>query len=222
MAGLNQTSTIGQQSVLATNKVLRNTYMLLSMTLVFSAVTALVSMSLGLGHGAALIMMIAAMVIAMFVLPKKANSSAGIYLTFLITGLLGAAIGPMINGYLSMPGGPAIVFQALAGTAIICFSLSAYAIVSKKDFSFLGGFLMVGMIILLLSSVVLMFTSYSIMNVVFSAGAVLIFSLFMLYDTSRIIHGGETNYVMATVTLYINIFQIFIHLLHLLGVMNDD
>lgn len=222
MAQYDQVTEARQESVLATNKVLRNTYMLLSMTLVFSAFTAGISMAIGLPHGAGLIMTIAAMLIAMFVLPKKANSTTGIWLTFVITGLLGASLGPIISFYLSMSGGGAIVTQALAGTAIICFSLSAYAIVSKKDFSFLGGFLMIGVIVLILSSILLLFTSSSVGYVMLSAGSVLIFSLFMLYDTSRIIHGGETNYIMATVQLYINIFQIFVHLLHLLGVMSDD
>lgn len=222
MAQYDQVTTARSESALATNKVLRNTYLLLSMTLLFSALMAGVTMAIGMPRGAGLIMMIAAMVIAMFVLPKQANSSAGIWLTFAITGLLGASIGPVISAYLSLPQGPSIVMQALAGTAIICLSMSAYAVTTKKDFSFLGGFLMIGLIVLLVASLVLMFTGYGIGHVVVSAGAVLIFSLFILYDTSRIVNGGETNYVMATVSLYLSIFNIFVNLLHLLGVMSDD
>jgi modulator of FtsH protease len=222
MAQYDQVSTARQESALATNKVLRNTYMLLSMTLVFSAVTAVISMAVGLPQGASLIMSLAAIGIIWFVLPRTYESSMGIVWTFAVAGLLGAGLGPMLNYYLALPAGPSIVAQALGGTAIVTFGLSAYAITTKKDFSFLGGFLMVGMIVVLVAMLASFFLPIPGLQIAISAAVVLLMSLMILWDTSRIVNGGETNYIRATVGLYLDIYNLFVHLLHLVAVLTGD
>lgn len=209
-------------------KVLRNTYMLLSMTLAFSALMAGISMSIGLGHGAAMIMSLAALAIVWLVLPRTANTAMGLPVVFLFTGLLGAALGPMLNRYLALPNGAEIVMQALGGTAIIFFSLSAYVLTTKKDFSFMGGFLFVGLMVVIVGAVGAMIASYffgvdvSLFSLAISGAIVLLMSGFILFDTSRIINGGETNYIMATVGLYLNIYNLFTALLHIIGATSDD
>lgn len=222
MAQYDATVRRSEASLLATHKVLRNTYALLGMSLLVSAVAALFSMSLGLSQGPALIMMIAGILIAMFVLPRTANSAAGIPVMFLFTALLGASIGPMLNAYLSMPMGPSIVAQALIGTAVIFFSLSFVALYTKKDFSFLGGFLMIGFIVVLLAMIANLFFGIAAVSLAISGAVVLLMSLWILFDTSRIINGGETNYIMAAAGMFINIFNLFIHLLHLIGALSRD
>ena len=210
-----------------TSKVLRNTYALLAMTLLFSAATAGITMSLGMGHGAAMIMMITSLLLVWFVLPRTANSASGIFVVFAFTGLLGGALGPMLNHYLSMANGSAIVMQALGGTALVFFSLSAYVLTTRKDFSFMGGFLFVGIMVAIVAMLGMFVASMfgiqvSGFSLAMSAFIVLLMSGFILYDTSRIIHGGETNYLMATTALYLDIYNLFTSLLHILGVMSDD
>jgi len=209
-------------------KVLRNTYMLLGMTLAFSALTASISMAMQLGSGMALIMSIAALAIVWLVLPRTANTAMGLPVVFLFTGLLGAALGPMLNRYLALPNGSEMVMQALGGTALIFFSLSAYVLTSKKDFSFMGGFLFAGMMVVIIGMVGGMIASYffgvdvSVLRLAMSGAIVLLMSGFILFDTSRIINGGETNYIMATVSLYLNIYNLFVSLLHIIGATSDD
>ena len=211
-----------------TQKVLRNTYMLLGMTLAFSALTAGISMSMTLGGGAAMIMSIAALAIVWFVLPRTANTAMGLPVVFLFTGLLGAALGPMLNRYLALPNGSEMVMQALGGTAVIFFSLSAYVLTTKKDFSFMGGFLFAGLMVVIVGAIGAMVASYffgvdiSLLSLVISGAIVLLMSGFILFDTSRIINGGETNYIMATVSLYLNIYNLFTALLHIIGATSDD
>lgn len=214
-----QTAT--KSSAIEINKVLKNTYMLLSMTLAFSAVTAGISMAMNLPHGAALIMMLVAFGL-MFVVNKKADSASGVYWIFAFTGLMGASLGPMLSAYAAMPGGPAMIMQALGGTALIFFALSGYALTSKKDFSFMGGFLMVGLIVVLVAMVANFFFAIPALSLAISAAVIMIMSGLILYDTSRIINGGERNYIRATVSLYLNIYNIFVHLLSLLGVLGND
>lgn len=210
-----------------TQKVLRNTYMLLSMTLAFSALTAGISMSVNLGSGAAMIMSIAALALIWFVLPRTANTAMGLPVVFLFTGLLGAALGPMLNRYLALPNGSEMVMQALGGTAIVFMSLSAYVLTTKKDFSFLGGFLFVGLMVVIVGMVGAMIAAFffgvdvSFFSLVMSGVIVLLMSGFILFDTSRIITGGETNYIMATVSLYLNIYNLFTALLHIIGATDD-
>lgn len=210
-----------------THKVLRNTYMLLAMTLAFSAVAAGLSMAIGIGPGASLIMSLSALAIVWFVLPRVANSAAGLPVVFLFTGLLGASLGPILNRYLATSSGTEIVMQALGGTAIIFFTLSAYVTSTKKDFTFMGGFLATGLILAIVASVGVLIASLfgvdvSMASLAISGVVVLLMSGFILYDTSSIIRGEQTNYIMATVGLYLNIYNLFTSLLHILGALNDD
>lgn len=211
----------GMDSVLSTNKVLKNTYMLLSMTLVFSAVCAGIAMAMGLPRGAALLLMLVGFGL-LFVVHKTADSSKGLIAIFAFTGVMGASIGPMLNHYMAMANGPQLVMQALAGTAIVFFGLSAYALTTRKDFSFMGGFLMVGLLVVVVASIANIFLAIPAVSLAISAAAVMIMSGLILFDTSRIVNGGETNYIRATVSLYLNIYNLFIHMLHLLTAFGDD
>lgn len=209
------------------SKVLRNTYFLLGLTLAFSTLTAGVAMAVGIGHGVGLVMSLIAMALIWFVLPKTANSSTGLVVVFAFTGLIGAGLGPVISRYLAMENGTAIILQALGGTAIIFVGLSAYVLASRKNFSFLGGFVAVGMMLMLAIMLFLLGASFfgyqfSGLQLAFSAGIVLLMSALILYQTSEIIHGGETNYILATTSLYLSIVNLFTSLLHLLGIANDD
>lgn len=209
------------ESALATNKVLRNTYSLLSMTLLFSAAMAAVSIFLNIPHTVAFMCSIAAIGLVWFVLPRVENSSAGIGVVFAFTGLLGIGLGPMLSSYLSLSNGPQLVATAMGGTGAIFLALSAYVLTTKKDFSFMGGFLMVGLIVVFGAAIVNIFTQMPALSLAVSAGIILLMSGFILFDTSRIINGGETNYVRATVSLFLNIYNIFTSLLHLLGMADD-
>ncbi len=208
-------------------KVLRNTYMLLAMTLVFSAVMAGVAMAIGLSQGASLISMLGALALVWLVLPRTANSPAGIAVVFAFTGLLGLSLGPMLTHYLALSNGGTIVMQALGGTALVFFTLSGYVLTTKKDFSFMRSFLVAGLVVVVVAMVGAMVASMfgvavSAFSLALSAAVVLLMSGFMLYDTSRIVNGGETNYIMATTALYLNIYNLFIHLLHLIGFMSNE
>ena len=204
------------------NKVLRNTYQLLAMTLFFSAVMAGVSMAIALPPMTSMIASIGALVLVWFVLPRTANSSAGIFVVFGFTGLLGLGLGPTLNAYLSLPGGSQVIMTAMGGTGAIFLGLSGYALVTKKDFSFLGGMLIAGFIVVLVAALANLFLQIPGLQLAISAVVILIMSGFILYDTSRIINGGETNYVMATAGLYLSIYNIFVSLLQILGVFSND
>lgn len=202
-------------------KVLRNTYMLLGMTLAFSAVMAGVSVSMGwrpmntwltLGIYFALI----------FAITKFRNSGLGVALVFAMTGFLGATLGPMLGYLMSSANGSQVVMMAMGGTAIIFFAMSAIALTSKRDFSFMGNFLMVGLIVAFLAGIAAFAFSMPLLSLVVSAAFLLLASGLILYETNQIVRGGETNYVMATVTLYISIYNIFVSLLHILGVFSGD
>jgi modulator of FtsH protease len=157
-----------------------------------------------------------------FVLPRTANSSAGIGVVFAFTGLLGFALGPILSQYLSMANGSEIVATAMGGTAVIFLGLSGYALTTQRDFSFLGGFLFAGIMVLLAAVLASLFLNISGLSLAISAGFILLFSGFLLFDTSRIINGGETNYILATTSIFISIFNIFTSLLHLLGFASND
>ncbi len=193
-----------QSSAIEINKVLKNTYMLLN-----------------LSHIAALVMMLVAFGL-MFVVNKKAESASGVFWIFGFTGLMGASLGPMLNVYAAMPGGPAMIMQALGGTALIFFALSGYALTSKKDFSYMGGFLMTGLVVVLVASLANIFFQIPALSLAISAAVIMVMSGLILFDTSRIINGGERNYIRATISLYLNIYNIFVHLLSLLGVLGSD
>jgi modulator of FtsH protease len=216
-----QFSSSSKESALATNKVLRNTYALLSMTLIFSAVTA----TMAIASNAAPVNWIIQLVVlfgTLFALHKFKNSVWSIPLVFFFTGFLGYTAGPIVNFYLGMANGGDIVTTALAMTGITFLGLSAYAISSRKDFSFMGGFLMIGLILVVIASVANIFFAIPALSLAISAVGVLVFSGFILYDTSRMVNGGETNYVMMTVSLYLNIYNLFLMLLHLTGAFSGD
>ena len=208
-------------AVLETNKVLKNTYMLLGMTLAFSAVTAGISMALNLPAFMGLVFSLIGFAL-LFVVNRMADSAKGLPAIFAFTGVMGAGLGPLLNVYLAMPGGPQLVMQSLAGTAFIFFGLSAYALQSKRDFSFMTGFLLAGLIVALVAMVANIFMGIPALSLTISAAVVMIMSGLILVDTSRIINGGETNYIRATVGLYLNIYNLFIHLLNLLGAFGGD
>lgn len=209
------------------SKVLRNTYFLLGLTLAFSTIAAGIAMAADIGHGIGLVMSLIAMALIWFVLPRTANSATGLVVVFAFTGLIGAGLGPVLNRYLALENGASIIMQALGGTAVIFVGLSAYVLTSRKNFSFLGGFVAVGMMLMLAVMLFLLGASFfgyqfSALHLAFSAGIVLLMSALILYQTSEIIHGGETNYIMATTSLYLSIVNLFTSLLHLLGVASDD
>ncbi len=211
-----------QESALSTNKVLKNTYLLLAATLFFSAVTAGISMALALPPMTYLISVGVAMVLGIFVLPRTANSAAGIGVIFAITGMLGLGLGPLLGAYLALPKGPEIVATAMGGTGMIFLGLSAYALSSKRDFSFMGGFLFAGFMVVLVAALGNIFLQMPALSLAISSAIILLMSGFILFDTSRIVNGGETNYIMATYGLYLSIFNLFINLLALLGIASDD
>ncbi len=214
-------------SALDTQRVLRNTYSLLAVTLLVSAVAAFIGLAIGIPKVLSIVFSLAALGILWFVLPKVANSAAGIWTVFGVSALLGAGLAPTLAHYLNSPAGGMIIMQALAGTAFVFFALSAYVLTTRKDFSFMGGFLMIGLLTVVIASIAgLLFSLFGApipaLQLAISGAVVLLMSGFILFDTSRIIHGGETNYVMATVSLYLNILNLFTSLLHLLGIMNDE
>ena len=204
-----------------TNRVLRNTYMLLGMTLAFSAVTATISMALQLPSIMYLVFVLIGFGL-LFVVNRMANTAKGLPAIFAFTGVMGAALGPMLNQYLSMSNGPELVLQSLGGTALIFFGLSAYALQSKRDFSFMSGFLVAGLLVAIVAMIANIFLGIPALSLTISAAVIMIMSGLILMDTSRIVHGGETNYIRATVGLYLNIFNLFVHLLSLLGALGGD
>ncbi len=214
--------TVDRASALTANNVLRDTYRLLSLTLLFSAFTAGISYFLRLPHSISLVCTIGAMGLLWFVLPKFSNSAKGIWVVFAVTGLLGIGLGPMLNHYLATSNGPTMVATALGGTGAIFLGLSGFALVSKRDFSFLGGFLFAGFIVVILAMVANLFLQMPAMQIVLSAAIILLMSGFILFDTSRIVNGGETNYINATVSLFLSIYNIFHSLLFLLGMGGGD
>ncbi len=208
-----------QESALSVNKVIRNTYMLLSMTLLFSAAMAMVSMVMQVGQGTGFMLLIGGFIMT-FVVRATANSSKGLIAVFVFAGLMGAALGPTINVYLAAyTNGSAIVAQALGGTALIFLSLSGYALTTGKSFNFLGGFLFTGMMVVLVAMIANIFLQIPALSLALSGAVIMLMSGFILFDTGRIINGGERNYIMATISLYLSIFNIFVHLLHLLGAL---
>ncbi|MDF1831086.1 MAG: Bax inhibitor-1/YccA family protein [Porticoccaceae bacterium] len=210
-----------ETSILATNKVIRNTYILLSMTLLFSAATAGISMKLDLPHPGFIITLVGYFGL-LFLTTKFRNSSLGIVCVFALTGFMGFTLGPILNMYLGLPNGSELVMNALGATAVTFVGLSFYALSSRKDFSFLGGFIMVGVIVAFLAGIGAYFLEMQGLSLIVSAMFVILMAAMILWQTSQIINGGETNYIMATVTLYVAIYNLFTSLLHLMGVLGDE
>ena len=221
MNTMGRTIARSQESVLATNSVIRNTYILLSMTLLFSAATAGLSMAFSLPHPGLLITLVGYFGL-LFLTAKFRNSGLGVLFVFALTGFMGLTLGPIISAYLAMPGGSQIVMTAMGGTGAIFLGLSGYALTTRKDFSFLGGFLMVGILVAFLAGLAAFFFNMPGLALAVSTMFILLMSGLILYQTSQIVNGGETNYIMATVTLYVSIYNLFTSLLHLLGAFGGD
>jgi modulator of FtsH protease len=211
-----------QSGVLEINKVLRNTYALLAMTLLFSAATAGLSMTLNLPQPGIIITMVGYFGL-LFLTSKFSNSAWGIVFVFALTGFMGLTLGPILNFYIhSINNGEQLVMTALGGTGLIFLGLSAYALTSRKDFSFMGGMLMAGILVAFLASLVGLFIPMPGLQIAVSAMFILLMSGMILFQTSEIIHGGETNYILATVSLYVSIFNLFLSLLQILGIFSSD
>jgi modulator of FtsH protease len=208
-------------SELETSKVLRNTYTLLAMTLAFSGVTAGIAAMMNVGVMSPWVFLIGAFGL-MFAVHKTADSALGLLMVFLFTGFFGFYLGPIINLYMQIPNGADYVAMAFGLTAVAFLGLSAFAIVSKKDFSFMRGFLVVGGFVLMGAIVLHLIFDLGAFRTAMSAGVVLFASAMILWQTSAIIHGGETNYIRATVTLFVSIYNLFMSLLHLLTAFGGD
>lgn len=208
--------------VAATNKVLRNTYGLLAMTLVFSAIAAAAAVAMGVQQMNILVFFIGAYGL-MFLVHKTANSAMGLLATFAFTGFMGFTLGPILSAYLTLANGPQLIMTALGMTGLTFFGLSAVALITRKDFSFLANFMMAGAIVLVLAMVAALIFNIPTLSLMVSAGFVLFSSAAILYQTSEIVHrAGETNYILATITLYVSIYNLFVSLLSLLGVVSQD
>ena len=218
---MTNTAVRAQAAVLTTNKVIRNTYTLLSMTLLFSALTAGVSMVLNLPHPG-LLLTLGGYFGLLFATARFRNSSLGLAFVFALTGFMGYTLGPILNAYLALPNGGQVVMTAMGATGAIFLGLSGYTLTTRKDFSFMGGFLMVGILVAFMAGLGAVFFEMPGLSLAVSSMFVLLMAGLILYETSNIIHGGETNYIMATVTLFVAIFNLFTSLLHLLGFMNGD
>lgn len=205
------------ESILATNRVLRNTYLLLSLTFFFSAFTAWAAYAIG-AKPMNPILMIVGVYGLMFLTQYLRNSPLGLISTFAFTGFMGYTLGPILGMMMaSYSNGAQIIMTALGGTGMIFFALSGYVLTTRKDFSFLGGFLFVGVMIAVLGMIAGIFFQIPALQLMISAAFVLISSGLILFQTSEIIHGGETNYISATIGLYVSIYNLFVSLLQLLS-----
>jgi modulator of FtsH protease len=178
-------------------------------------------MVLGLPHPGILVTLIGYFGL-LFLVHKLANRPAGIAAVFALTGFMGYTLGPILSAYLKLPNGPEIIFQAFAGTAVIFLALAAYASTTKRDLSFLGGFLFVGILVAFLAGLAAIFFEIPALSLTVSAAFVLLMAGFILFEVNQIVRGGETNYILATVALFVSIYNLFTSLLHLLGVLNSD
>ena len=209
------------EAVFATNRVIRNTYILLSMTLLFSALTAGLSMAYNMPHPG-LFMTLAGYFGLLFLVQALRNSVWGIAAVFALTGFMGLTLGPILNLYVShFANGTQLVMTALGGTGAIFVGLSTYALTTRKDFSFMGGFIFTGILVGFLAGIGAAIFALPTLSLVVSGMFVLLMSGLILYQTSAMIHGGERNYILATVTLYVSIYNLFTSLLHLLAMFSE-
>ena len=215
-----QPTIIQSRSILNTNSVLRKTYMLLACTLIFSGITAGMALIMHVPPVNPILLIIGYFAL-LFATTSLRNHPLGIVAVFGFTGFLGYTLGSILQIYLAIPNGNQIIMTALAGTGIIFFGLSAYTLTSRKDFSYLGGFLMAGILIAVLASIATIFFNMPMLNLIVSAMFALLSSGIILYQTSQIIHGGETNYIMATITLYVALFNLFLSLLRILTAFSN-
>jgi len=205
------------ESILSTNKLIRNTYILLSMTLLFSAVTAGISMTIGFPFMNPLIFLVG--YFGLFYLTTHLRNSAwGLVAIFALTGFMGLTLGPLLNLYIHQyANGSQLVMTALGGTGVIFLGLSGYALTTRKDFSFMGGYIMVGVLVAFLAGIGAAIFHLPALSLAVSAMFILLMSGYILFQTSMMINGGETNYIMATIGLYVAIYNLFISLLQILG-----
>lgn len=203
-------------AALSTNRVLRNTYWLLSATLLFSAGATATSAALKLPHPGIVLTLLGFFGL-LYATTKLRNSAWGLAAVFGLTGFMGYTLGPIVSHYLAMPNGHQVVMMAMGGTGAIFVGLSAYAMASRKDFSFLGGFLLAGILVAFLAGLGAIFFEVPALSLTVSAAFVMLMVGLILFETSRIVHGGETNYIMATVSLYVSIYNLFSSLLALIG-----
>jgi modulator of FtsH protease len=210
------------ESILAANKLIRNTYMLLSMTLLFSAVTAGIAIAVNMPFMGPLVTL-GGYFGLLFLTSALRNSAWGLVSIFALTGFMGLTLGPMINAYLHFfSNGSQLVMTAMGGTAAIFIGLSSYALTTRKDFSFMGGYLMVGILTAFLVGIGALIFNIPALSLAVSGVFILLMSGLILYQTSEMVHGGETNYIMATITLYITIYNLFTSLLHILGAVAGE
>ncbi len=203
-------------STIAQHKVLRNTYALLSMTLLFSAAVAAAGVALKL-PSPGLILTLVGYFGLLFLIHRVQNSAWAIPAVFALTGFMGYTLGPVLSMHLSLPGGGQTIAMALGATGVTFLTLSAYVLATRRDFSFMGGFLFAGMIVAILAGLAAMFFSMPALGLAVSAMVALLSAGLILFETSRIINGGETNYVLATVSLFVSLFNLFTSLLSLFG-----
>lgn len=208
-------------SVIDSNKVIRNTYVLLAMTLLFSSLTAGLSAWMKLPHPGIIVTLVGYFGL-LYLVTRFRDSAKGLLFVFGLTGFMGYTLGPIVSQYLGMTNGGEIVAAAMGLTAAIFFGLSGYSLMTRKDFSFMGGFLAVGILVGFLAGLGAIFFELPGLSLAVSAIFVMLMSGLILYETSNIIRGGETNYIMATVTLFVSIFNLFTSLLHLLGFVGGD
>ncbi len=216
-----QTISTTASTALEQNKVLRNTYLMLALTMIPTIIGAAIGTSINFSFMAehpimSSLLMFGAMMGMLFAVTALRNSVWGIAALLGFTLLAGVFLGPILQVALHLKNGAQLVGMAAGGTGIIFFGLATIATVTKKDFSFMGKFLFIGVILLLIASLANMFFQIPALSLTISAIAVLIFSAYILFDVSQIVNGGETNYIMATLTLYLDIYNIFVNLLSLL------
>ncbi|MBM4206658.1 MAG: Bax inhibitor-1/YccA family protein [Gammaproteobacteria bacterium] len=219
---LNTAIARSEASILSTNRVLKNTYMLLAMTLLFSALTAGLSMMFNLPHPGMLLTLVGYYGL-LFLTSKYSDRALGLLFVFMLTGFMGLTLGPIINMYThAFSNGNQLVMTALGGTGVIFLGLSGYALSTRKDFSFMAGFLMVGVLVAFLAGIGAAVFAMPALSLAVSAMFILLMSGMILFQTSEIVHGGETNYILATVSLYVSIYNLFLSLLQILGVFGGE
>jgi modulator of FtsH protease len=212
---VNTISRTSQRSA-TTNKLIANTYTLLAMTLFFSAGVATLAMYVQMPPMSPILYLVGYFGL-FFLTNALRNSIWGLLSVFGLTGFMGLTLGPIVSLYLKLANGPQIVTMALVGTAAIFLGLSGYALTARRDFSFMGGFLMVGMLVAMLAGIGAMVFSLPMLSLGVSAMFILLMAGFILFQTSMLVNGQETNYIMATVSLYVSIFNLFVSLLNILG-----
>ena len=211
-----------ETSILAGNRVLKNTYLLLSMTLLFSALTAGAAMYMNLPPFGIIVTLVGFYGL-LFLTTKFSDSALGLLFVFALTGFMGLTLGPILSMYIkAFTNGHELIMMALGGTGAVFLGLSGYALTTRKDFSYMGGFLMVGIIVAFLAGIGAAVFAIPALSLAVSAMFILLMSGMILFQTSQIIHGGETNYTLATISLYVSIYNLFLSLLQLLGVFSGE